>query len=72
MGAGVHVTEGVEHNVVIAAAVALNASHVLCTIECTESRLDPSDSFDLHEGQQLLDTVGQQVMGGRIQAPVVK
>ena len=34
VGAGVHVTEGTEHNLVIAAAVALNASCVLRTIEC--------------------------------------
>ena len=53
-GAGVHVTEGTEHNLVIAAAVALNASRVLCTIECAEFRLAPSDLFDLHEGQQML------------------
>ena len=54
-GAGVHVTEGAEHNPVIAAAVALNASRVSRTIECAEIRLDPSDLFDLHEGQQLLE-----------------
>ena len=53
-GAGVHVTEGAEHNLVIAAAVALNASRVLRTIECFEIRLEPSDLFDLNEGQQLL------------------
>ena len=53
-GAGVHVTEGAEHNLVIAAAVTLNASRVLRTIECAEIRLDLSDLFDLHEGQQLL------------------
>ena len=39
----------------IASAVALNASRVLSTIECAEIRLDPSDLFDLHEGQQLLE-----------------
>ena len=54
-GAGVHVTEGAEHNLVIAAAVALNASRFLRTIECAEIRLYPSDLFDLHEGQQLLE-----------------
>ena len=54
-GAGVHVTKGAEHNLVIAAAVALNASCVSRTIECAEIRLDPSDLFDLHEGQQLLE-----------------
>ena len=53
-GAGVHVTEGAENNLVIAAAVALNASRVLLMIECEEIRLDPSDLFDVHEGQQLL------------------
>ena len=53
-GAGVHVTDGAEHNLVIAAAVSLNASCVLRTIEGAEIRLDPSDLFDLHEGQQLL------------------
>ena len=47
--------EGAEHNLVIAAAVALNASRVSRTIECAEIRLDPSDLFDLHEGQQLLE-----------------
>ena len=46
--AGVHATEGAEHNLVIAAAVALNASHVLGTIECADIRLEPSDLFDLH------------------------
>ena len=54
-GAWVHVTEGAEHNLVIAVAVALNASCVLRTIECADIRLDPSDLFDLHEGQQLLE-----------------
>ena len=53
-GAGVHVTEGAKHNLVIAAAVALNASRVLRTIECAEIRLNLSDLLDLHEGQQLL------------------
>ena len=47
-GARVHVTEGAEHNLVLAAAVALNASRVLRTIECAEIRLDPSDLFELH------------------------
>ena len=54
-GEGVHVTEGADHNLVIAAAVALNTSLVSCTIECAEIRLDPSDLFDLHEGQKLLE-----------------
>ena len=54
-GAGVHVTEGVEHNLVISAAVALSASRVSRTIECADIRLNPSDLFDLHEGQQLLE-----------------
>ena len=54
-GAGVHVTERAEHNLVIAAAVALNASRVLRTIECAEIRLDLSDLLELHEGQQLLE-----------------
>ena len=54
-GAWVHVTEGAEHNLVIASDVALNASCVLRTIEYAEVRLDPSDLFDLHEGQQLLE-----------------
>ena len=53
--AGVHVTEGAEHNIVIAAAVALNAFCVLRTIECADIRLKPSYLFDLHEGQLLLD-----------------
>ena len=47
-GAGVKVTEGAEHNLVIAAAVYLNASCVLRTIKCAEIRLDPSYLFDLH------------------------
>ena len=42
-------------NLVIAAAVALNASHVSCTIECADIRSEPSDLFDLHEGQLLLE-----------------
>ena len=54
-GAGVHVTEGAEHNLVITAAVALNASCVLRTIECVEIRLSPSDLFDLHKGQQMME-----------------
>ena len=37
-GAGVHVTEGAEHNLVIAAAIVLNAPRVLRTIECAEIR----------------------------------
>ena len=41
--------KGVEHN------VALNASRVLRTIECADIRLEPSDLFDLHEGQLLLE-----------------
>ena len=53
--AGVHVTEGAEHNLVIAAAFALNASHVLRTIESAKIRLDTSDSFDLHDGQKLME-----------------
>ena len=53
-GAGVHVMEGAKHNLVIAAAVALNASRVLRTIECADIRLDLSYLFDFHEGQQLL------------------
>ena len=40
-GAGVHVTEGEDHNIVISVAVALNASRILRTIECAEIRLDP-------------------------------
>ena len=55
MGAGVHVTEGPEHNLVIAASVALNSSRVSRTIECVEIILDPSDLFDLHEGQKCLE-----------------
>ena len=39
----------------IAAAVALNASCVSRTIECAIIRLDPTDLFDLHEGQKLLE-----------------
>ena len=39
----------------IAAAVAVNASRVLRTIECADIRLDLSDLFDLHECQQLLE-----------------
>ena len=41
-GAGVHVTKGAKHNLVIAAAVALNAYRVSRTIECAEIRLPPS------------------------------
>ena len=54
-GAWIYVTEGAEHNLVIAAVVALNASRVSRTIKCAEIRLDLSDLFDLHEGQQLLE-----------------
>ena len=39
----------------ITATIALNASRFLRTIEYVEIRLDPSDLFDLHEGQQLLE-----------------
>ena len=54
-GVGVHAVEGAEHNLVIAAAVALNPSRVSRTIECAEIRLDPLDLFDLHECQQLFE-----------------
>ena len=54
-GTRVHVTEGAEHNLVIAAAVALNNSHVSHTIECADIRLEPSGLFDLHEGKILLE-----------------
>ena len=54
-GVGVHAVEGAEHNLVIAAAVALNPSRVSRTIECAEISLAPSDFFDLHEGQQMLE-----------------
>ena len=54
-GTGVHVTEGAEHNLVIASIVARNASRVSRTIECADIRLDPSDLFDLHEGRKLLE-----------------
>ena len=54
-GAGLHVTEGAEHSLVIAAAVSLNAFRVSRNIECVEIRLDPLDLFDLHKGQQLLE-----------------
>ena len=50
-GAGVHVTEGAEHNLVIAADVALNASRVSRTIECADIRSEPLDLCDLHEVQ---------------------
>ena len=53
-GTGVHIMEGAEHNLVIAAAVALNASRVLRTIECAYIRSEPSELLDLHEGQLLL------------------
>ena len=39
----------------IAAAVALNAYRFLHTIQCAEIRLDPSDLFDLHEDEKLLE-----------------
>ena len=51
----VHVTEGAEHNLVIAADVSLNASRVSRMIECAEIRLDPSDLFDLQEVQQFFE-----------------
>ena len=54
-GTGIHVTEGAEHNIVIAAAVALNDCRILRTIGCAEIRLDLSDLFELHEGQKLLE-----------------
>ena len=54
-GAGVYVAEGVEHNLVIAAAVSLNASCVSRTIECADIRSEPADLFDLHEGYLLLE-----------------
>ena len=54
-GAGVHGMEGAEHNLVIAAAVALNASRVSRTIEYADIRSEPSDLFDLHECQKLLE-----------------
>ena len=54
-GAGLHVTEGAEHNLVIAAVVSRNASFIPHTIECLDIRLNPLDLFNLHEGQQLLE-----------------
>ena len=54
-GAGVHITEGAEHNIVITAAVSLNDSRVLRTIQCAGIRLDPPDLFDPHEGQKLTE-----------------
>ena len=54
-GTEVHVTEGAEHNIVIAAAVALNASSVSRTIECAEIRLDPSDLFYLQQFLTLME-----------------
>ena len=39
----------------IAAAVALNASRVSRTIRCADIRSEPSDLFDLHAGQLLLE-----------------
>ena len=54
-GAGVYVTEGAEHNLVIAAAVSMNASPVSRTIESVEIRLAQSDLSDLHEGQPMLE-----------------
>ena len=54
-GAGVYVTEGVEHNILIAGAIDLNASRVSRKIECADIRLDPSDLFELHEGRLLLE-----------------
>ena len=47
VGAGVHATEGAEHNLVIAAAVALNASRVSRTIECADIMLEPSTLFQV-------------------------
>ena len=47
-GAAVHATEGAEHNLVVAASVALNASRVLRRIEYVEIRLAHPDFFDLH------------------------
>ena len=41
-GAGLHITEGAGHNLVIAAAVTLNASHVSRTIKCADIRFYPS------------------------------
>ena len=54
-GAGVHVMEGAEQNLVIAAAVSLSASRLLRTIRFVDIRSERSDLFDLHEGHLLLE-----------------
>ena len=48
-GAGTHVTEGAEHNLVITVAVANDTLHVPCTIKCSEMLAPNSSQFERHE-----------------------
>ena len=54
-GAGTHVTEGAEHNLVIAAAVANDTIWVSRTIKCSEILALNSSQFEQHEQQQLME-----------------
>ena len=49
MGAGVHVTESAEHNLVIAAAIANDTIRVSRTTVCADIGDPTSSQFELHE-----------------------
>ena len=48
-GAGVHVTEGAEHNLVIAVAIANDTIRVSRTIVCTDISAPTTSQFGLHK-----------------------
>ena len=54
-GAGQHVMESAEHNLVIAAAIANDIIHVSRTIVCADIGDPTSSQFELHEQQRLME-----------------
>ena len=54
-GAGTHVTEGAEHNLVIAAAIANDTSCVSRTIVCADISAPTTSQFEQHKQQQLME-----------------
>ena len=54
-GAGIHVTEGAEHNLVVAAGIVLDHSRVSRTIKCATIILTPPDLFDHHKNQMMME-----------------
>ena len=54
-GVGTHVTEGAEHNLLIAVAVVNNILRVACTIKCDEILAPDSSQVECHEQQRLME-----------------